>query len=214
MGAILPSHLREYRKAECAVFRRTGEQFGGLSNMAPGFPILIGDVAIRTSEALYQACRFPYHPDVQRLIIDQRSPMTAKMKSKPYRAVTRSDWDAVRIKIMRWTLRVKLAQNWDTFGGLLRSTGTMPIVEDSHKDAFWGAKAAGGGRLIGRNILGRLLMELRQDLEGIDSDFLRSVEPPAITDFLLLETPIGVVHGYDSKMTSRELVTAGQLHLL
>jgi len=45
--------------------------------------------------------------------------MTAKMVSKPHRKDSRSDWDEVRVQIMRWCLRVKLAQHWETFGELL-----------------------------------------------------------------------------------------------
>src|SRR5690606_2680418 len=94
-----------YYPAESAVFLKTNERFGGLSNMAPGFPIVLNGVRIRTSEALFQACRFPRRPDVQRQIIDDPSPMTAKMRSKPFRSDTRPDWDAVRGKILRWCLR-------------------------------------------------------------------------------------------------------------
>src|SRR5690606_37437152 len=107
----------------------TNEVFGGLSNMAGGFPLRVNGIRILTSEALYQACRFPKRPDVQRLIIGENSPMTAKMKSKPYRQDTRPDWDQVRVKIMRWCLRVKLAQNWHKFSELLLATGDKPIVE-------------------------------------------------------------------------------------
>src|SRR6185436_824364 len=108
----------------------------------------------------YQACRFPSLPDVQRMIIGEKSPMTAKMLSKPYRGQSRPDWLAVRVKIMRWCLRLKLAQNWQTFGELLYASNDSPIVEDSRKDDFWGARAGGDGNLVGQNILGRLLMEL------------------------------------------------------
>ena len=81
------TNFRIYRRAECIVFRKTKEPFGGLSNMASGYPIKIGGFRILTSEALYQACRFPHMREVQRLIIGQRSPMTAKMKSKPENGV-------------------------------------------------------------------------------------------------------------------------------
>src|SRR5262245_58897838 len=121
---------RTYQRTECVVFLKTNEPFGGLSNMAGGYPLHVNGTRILTSEALYQACRFPDLPDVQRLIIEQKSPMSAKMVSKPYRSQTREDWDDVRVDIMRWCLRVKLAQNWDRFGELLRSTGERPIVEE------------------------------------------------------------------------------------
>lgn len=114
--------MRTYARTGSAVFCKTKERYGGLSNMAGGFPLCVNGVRIRTSEALYQACRFPHRPEAQRLIIDQRSPMAAKMESDPHRHDSRGDWTRVRVPIMRWCLRVKLAQHWDAFGELLRST--------------------------------------------------------------------------------------------
>jgi type I restriction enzyme S subunit len=190
--------IRTYSRAECAVFSKTKEGFGGLSNMAGGFPLRVNGIRILTSEALYQACRFPHLLNIQRLIIQQNSPMTAKMKGKPYRDDSRPDWDRVRVKIMRWCLRVKLVQNWNTFSALLLKTGERPIVEESRKDDFWGAKAVDENTLVGMNVLGRLLMELRElvKTEGRES-FLR-VEPLAIPDFRLEGRPIEPIIGQTS----------------
>ena len=192
------SQVRTYDPVASVVFLKTNERFGGLSNMAPGFPLRVNGVRIRTSEALYQACRFPHMPDVQQKIIDEHSPMTAKMRSKPFRKDSRPDWDAVRVKIMRWCLRVKLAQNWREFGRLLLATEDRPVVEQSRKDVFWGAKIAEDGSLVGMNVLGRLLMELREQLKGDGSENLRAAEPLAIPEFLLLQQPIGTICATDS----------------
>lgn len=190
--------LRTYQRADVVVVHKTKESFGGLSNMASGFPLRINGVRILTSEALYQACRFPHLPEVQREIIGQHSPMTAKMKSKPHRKDSRPDWDHVRTKIMRWCLRVKLAQNYDEFGRLLLATKDRPIVEQSRKDDYWGAKAVGVAdeTLIGQNILGRLLMELRELLKNDEDGTLKTVPPLSIPDFLLLGQPIETVTAY------------------
>ncbi len=189
---------RTYLRHECAVFRKTAETFGGLSNMAPGYPVRLNGVRLFSVEALYQACRFPHRIEVQRLIVGQHSPMTAKMVSKPHRADSRPDWDQVRVKVMRWCLRVKLATHFSKFTQLLLSTGDRPIVEDSRKDAFWGAIPVDTATLVGRNVLGRLLMELRDEVRrGVE---LRRVEPPAVGNFLLLGKPIDVL---DLRMEQR-----------
>ena len=195
---------RTYQPAEVVSFRLTKERFGGLSNMASGFPVEVNGVQIATSEALYQACRFPDRPDAQRSIIEQRSPMTAKMKGRRYLQDTRPDWERIRVDVMRWCLRVKLAQNWDSFGKLLLSTGDSPIVEDSRRDAFWGAKRGDEG-LIGTNALGRLLMELREELKEPDQERLRVVEPPPIPNFLLYGQPITQVAFPDSHATQQDI---------
>ncbi len=182
--------IRTYERVQSVVFLKTKDVFGGLSNMAGYFPLEVNGIKIRTSEALYQVCRFPHRMEVQRLIIEQTSPMTAKMKSKPYRKDSRPDWDFVRVRIMRWCLRVKLAQNWESFGKLLLDTGDRSIVEESRNDDFWGAKPKGEKTLIGTNALGRLLMELRDEIKSVGQESLLIVEPLNIQDFLLNGHPI------------------------
>lgn len=192
--------LRTYVRGEVVVVYKTKEDFGGLSNMASGYPLHINGIRILTTEALYQACRFPHMPEVQREIIGQHSPMTAKMKSKPHRKDSRPDWDDVRYKVMRWCLRVKLAQNYEEFGRLLLATRDRPIVEQSRKDDYWGAKLSDetGDTLIGQNVLGRLLMELREKLKDDADGVLKTVPPLGIPDFLLLSKPIETVTSKNS----------------
>lgn len=158
--------------------------------MAPGFPVAVNGIRIRTAEALYQACRFPNNPEIQEAVIAEISPMTAKMRTKPFRkSFSRPDWFSVRTTVMRWCLRVKLAQNSRAFRELLLSTGDLPIVEESRKDDFWGAKPD-GEVLIGANVLGRLLMELRDFAKTAPSEKLLNVPPPDIENFVLLGRPI------------------------
>lgn len=201
--------IRHYNRSEVVAFRKTGEAFGGLSNMAPGFPVRVAGHRIRTVEALYQACRFPHLPDVQAMILNEASPMTAKMRSKPLRGATRPDWDQVRVPVMKWCLRVKLAANWETFGALLRSTDGQAIVEDSRKDDFWGAIPGAAGALTGRNVLGRLLMDLRERLIA-RPDALRSVKPLGIERFALLDDDIGIVDVHSARAVPRRDDNAGR----
>jgi type I restriction enzyme S subunit len=186
-----------YRRAECAVFRKTAETWGEYSNMAGGFPAVVNGTRILTSEALYQACRFPHLPNVQREIIDQASPMAAKMKGKPHRKNSRPDFDELRVPIMWWALRVKLACNYGGFARILMASKDRTIVEDSHKDTFWGAKAVAGdySTLVGHNVLGRLLVALREIARERSAEEVVSVEPPDIKDFLLYGRPISRVVG-------------------
>jgi ribA/ribD-fused uncharacterized protein len=186
-----------YRRTQCAVFRKTNEQFGGLSNMAAGFPLWVNGIEIRTSEAAYQAARFPHLPDVQREILAQASPMAAKMKGKPHRHDSRPNFDADRVQIMWWSLRVKLACNPTRFSQLLASTGERPIVEDSHKDTYWGSVAVKDNPTLlrGANVLGRLLIALRDLVGTFDPRIWQVVAPPAIPGFTLFGNPIGIIDG-------------------
>jgi hypothetical protein len=182
---------RSYPLSESIVFRKTKDDFGGLSNMASGFSLNINDIIIPTAEHLYQACRFPYHPALQFDIINEHSPMTAKWIGRKNIAHTRKDWDMTRFKIMQWVLEVKLSQNWETFGSLLMSTGNKHIVEQAPKDKIWGAVKE-GDMLIGTNALGRLLMLIREKYVKT-SQYKRCVSPVEIPDFLLFGHPIELV---------------------
>ena len=186
------NNYRFYKKDQCISFRKTKEAYGGLSNMASGFPLVINNIFIFSSEALYQCCRFPHLVDVQHQILNQVSPMSSKMVSKPYRNNSRLDWEQYKIRIMKWCLKVKLCQNWDSFSKILLSTGDLPIVEDSYKDTFWGA-IFNGKEYEGINALGRLLMELREEIKIKSKEDFLTVKPLTIDNFLLFGQKINIV---------------------
>ena len=180
-----------YHFDQSIIFRKTKEDFGGLSNMAAGFKLSINKISVKTSEAIYQACRFPHLPEVQEKIIEQKSPMAAKMVGKPFRDKTRSDWNEVRVEVMEWCIRAKLAQNFIGFGSLLEKTYNKKIVEDSHKDDFWGAISEKDAKtLTGQNVLGRLLMKVRKIYFSENKYTLLKVDPLSIPDFNLYSNPI------------------------
>lgn len=183
---------RTYQLDEVIHFQKNNEPYGELSNMS-GLSLVVNGVLILTSEALYQVCKYPENQEAQLEIIAQKSPMAAKYKSRAYRQDVRADWNNVRVKVMRWCIRVKLAQNWDTFGNVLLSTEDRQIVELSKIDSFWGAKPVGNGQLRGENILGRLLMELREEVKTKSPASLKEVVPLTIPDFVLFGSPIGMV---------------------
>jgi ribA/ribD-fused uncharacterized protein len=187
---------RTYKLNEVITFRKTTEKFGGLSNMSSGFSLFVNEINIANTEVLYQACRFPLFPSIQEEIISKTNPMEAKEISRKYLDCTRQDWDAVKFKVMRWCLRVKYIQNLTSFSKLLGETSDKPIVEYSTKDNIWGAIPVKKDLLQGRNVLGRLLMELRGKyvFEKTNVEF---VEPIAIPAFLLFNNSIEKVYCSD-----------------
>lgn len=191
------NHLT-YSKKDSCWFQKVDTEWGGFSNMKGIiYPLLVNKRKILTSEALYQACRFPDFPEIQEEIIKQKSPMASKMKSKPHRfTCTRPDFEDEKVAIMYWCLRVKLACNPNGFGHLLRKSGTKPIVEVSHKDKFWGTMVSktNPNEFEGINVLGQLLMELRKFyLENLESKAYLKVEPLDIPNFKLFGEPVEVV---------------------
>jgi hypothetical protein len=82
--------------------------------------------------------------------------MMAGKNLKPDEIV--DDWDNKKVEVMRIGLLAKFSQNYLLGQALLR-TGDAILIEDSPTDMFW------GGRLEGsQNMLGKLLMEVREEL--------------------------------------------------
>jgi ribA/ribD-fused uncharacterized protein len=192
---------KTYRKDECCAFRKVKGPFGGLSNMAGGFPLVVNDIKIRSTEALYQVCRFPNFPEIQEEIILQKSPMFAKFVSKSYKNQSRKDWDDIQVEIMYWALRLKLAQNLLTFGNLLKSTTDKNIVEHSRNNEFWGTISDKGDDsiLIGANVLGQLLELLRDDFQPTIHGRVIVIPPPDIPDLFLYGKKIQDVVVYNDR---------------
>ena len=69
----------------------------------------------------------------------------------------RRDWESMKDNVMRIALRAKFTQ-YPALKDLLLSTGDEQLVEHTEKDTYW----ADGGDGSGKNMLGKLLMELRQ----------------------------------------------------
>lgn len=187
--------IRRYNKSDVISFAKTSAHFGELSNMAPRFPLFINEVLVHSSECLYQACKYPLCPEIQREIIEQSNPMVAKEISRKYQDYVRKDWDVIKFKVMGWCLATKLIQNWDTFSIVLRETGDKAIVEYSVKDSIWGAMPE-GDYLVGQNALGRLLMQVRKDYL-INERQRYKLQPPDVVGFMLFGFPIGTVYGQD-----------------
>lgn len=174
--------------SDLAVFKKTHEAWGEYSNMASGFPIVINNTLVRSSEALYQALKFTNFPEIQLKIISEKSPMTAKMVGKPYKEMIRTDFEDIKIRLMKWCVRAKLISNYERFKHLLLESNNKIIVEESRRDSFWGAKRDMDGSLIGVNVLGRILMELREELKvGRELEVLGRLDIP---NFLFLGEPI------------------------
>lgn len=174
---------RRYDTSRSVVFWRTRDAFGGLSNMAGDYPLWLPEGSVPSSEALYQALKFPRDPSIQDDILGQANPWLAKRLSEQHAGRARKDWLSVRVNVMRWVLRVKYASWPRAFGDLLRATGTMAIVERSSRDSFWGAIPSRSGELVGTNALGRLLMELREETLETPAEYV--VPGPAFSVPLL-----------------------------
>lgn len=166
--------------SNCVTFLKTNEVFGGLSNMSGEYPIAVNGVRILTSEHLYQALKFPNHPEIQKAILNKPSPIACKWiaNKKEYRSLVQTGWKEVQLEVMEFCLRTKLVWHWVKFGNLLRGTAGKTIFEISSKgNRYWGVSVCDDG-FVGENHLGRLLMKLRDELLGESNEHLRHVVAP------------------------------------
>jgi len=140
-------------------FYKVSDPFGEFSNFT-GFPYELKGVIWATSEHYFQAQKFAgtEHEETVRLI---PSPMAVAKKGRNRSLPLRADWEAVKDDIMREAVRAKFAQH-PALASLLLSTGNAELVEHTTNDNYWGD----GGDGSGRNMLGKILVEIRNELRG------------------------------------------------
>jgi N-glycosidase YbiA len=131
----------------------SGDRFF-LSNFYP-HPFIFRGHRYPTAEHAFQAAKCIDADEAER-IRGAVSPAAAKQIGR--RVSLRSDWDDVRIEVMRGVLAAKFA-DLDLRARLLATEEDELVEENTWNDRFWGRS-----RGIGRNMLGQLLMELRASL--------------------------------------------------
>lgn len=140
-------------------FYRVTEAYGAFSNFS-AHPVKLKGKTWPTTEHYFQAQKFadtPHEEEIRRIA----SPMVAARMGRSRSRPLRRDWEQVKDDVMREALRAKFTQHHE-LRALLLSTGDAPIVEHTQNDRYW----ADGGDGTGRNRLGELLMELREQLKG------------------------------------------------
>jgi len=116
-----------------------------------------------TSEAAYHWEKFPGARcvDVRHHISHALSAHEAFKQAEANKYRRRSDWDDVKVGIMRRILRAKAAQHEYVRRKLLQ-TGDRELIENSWRDDYWGW----GPNRDGQNMLGKLWMEVRAELRA------------------------------------------------
>ena len=141
-------------------YSKLNNEYRGFSNFAPSQMVIKGKV-YRTVEHYFQAMKFPNDPGWAEAIRVAPFPARAKALGAQKDHSPRDDWTRVKEQVMLEGLRAKFQQN----PGLLqqlKDTGTRPLIE-AGPDAYWGE-----GRLKnGKNRLGKLLMQVREEMRQV-----------------------------------------------
>jgi GTP cyclohydrolase II len=136
------------------LFYEKYDEYGGFSNFSNHMFSLEGK-AWRTSEHYYQAQKFKRNSLEYRAVQYAKTANEAKIIAHSYK-YHYQDWNEKRIYFMHNGLIEKFRQNLNLQQELL-NTKESYIVENASDDNYWG---------VGKNILGRLLMYVRDELRG------------------------------------------------
>lgn len=138
------------------------QDFYVLSNFS-AFTLEWRNLRFDTSEAAYHYEKFidgsARANVIANAILRARSAHDAFKLAEENKARRRPDWDGVKVGIMGSILRAKAAQHEYVRRKLL-ATGERELIENSWRDSFWGW----GPNRDGKNMLGRLWMEIRGEL--------------------------------------------------
>ena len=159
--------IERYPKDKTVAFCSVDQPWGLFSNFGRT-PLVVDGVPFDCTEKLFQIMKFT--DDVSRKAIYSVKGQTIKMKAKHFEkaGTVRPDWGEIIVDAMKFCLMEKYRQNEAFREELDRSRGLF-IVEDQttfpkKSPDTWGVKlSADGSEFVGPNLMGRLLMELRDN---------------------------------------------------
>jgi len=109
-----------------------------------------------TVEHYFQAKKFDDEAHVEK-IRNAKTPSSAKSLGRSRKVKIRQDWEHIKDEVMRKAVRKKF-ETHDDLRGILLATGKRELIENAPRDYYWGC----GACRTGKNMLGKLLMEVRE----------------------------------------------------
>jgi N-glycosidase YbiA len=139
-------------------FYSTRGEFGCFSNFSRHH-VFLKDKIWKTTEHYFQAQKFSDTVFEEQIRL-AHSPKEAAEMGRDRKKPLRKDWEVVKDEIMLDALKAKFTQHKD-LKEILLSTGDAKLVEHTANDRYWGD----GGDGSGLNMLGKLLMQVRDELK-------------------------------------------------
>lgn len=157
--------IQVYPIEQSVFFHKKTDDHWILSNMA-SCPLEIEGIPFKSSEHLFQTLKFATQESVL-AVYNSNSP---KMTAKHYQKLDghrREDWGQILVDVMKFCLHQKYEQCSEFKEELERTKGYHIVeLQDAKNDKEstsangWGVKSK-GQNYVGANLMGRLLMELR-----------------------------------------------------
>jgi len=148
-------------------FYSPSDLYGEFSNFAyPMEPILTMGYVVDTSEHFFQAMKFiTTDPAYAKQVLKASGPGEAARMGRDRSKPLRKDWESIKDDVMRIAVFTKFTQ-FPYLKKRLLDTGDALLVEHTDKDSYW----ADGGDGSGKNMLGKILMEIRGYIRNPSSD--------------------------------------------
>lgn len=138
-------------------FYKTNDPHGFLNNFTHA-PMFIFGRWWADVEHAFQAAKTLIKEE-QDLIWKSDTPRKAKDLGQ--KVTLRPDWENIKVNVMKKCVLAKFLQNHNLRFQLMQ-TGDEELIEDSPVDWFWGIGKDG----VGKNMLGKVLMEVRKELKS------------------------------------------------
>jgi len=136
-------------------------------------PFQVDSVTYPTVEHYFQWSKAKQFGDgaIADKILKTPSPKAVKALGRKVKDFVKEDWDKTKDGVMRTAVKAKFIQHPDLKTKLME-TGARPIGEASARDKYWGigtsadtSKAKDPTKWPGKNVLGKMLIELRTELK-------------------------------------------------
>lgn len=151
----------DYPAGRTVAFNKTDEAWGVLGNFA-ATPLLVDGVVFDCVEKLFQVMKFT-DPAARKAVYARKGmPIKWTAKGLERDGRCRSDWGEHLVDVLKFCLVTKYSQS-EAFRAELARTGGRFIVEQAHgrADTYSARLSDDGTTWSGGNLMGRLLMELR-----------------------------------------------------
>ena len=154
--------MNDYPADRTVVVGSTKEEWGILGNFSLS-PLVVDGVPFDCAERLFQVMKLT-DPAIRRAVYVYPKNLFMKKLANKHEEAFRPDWGAIFLDALKFAMMAKYEQ-CEAFRAKLARTGDRFIVERTHKtlDSYCAELSADGTTWHGSNLMGRLLMELRDN---------------------------------------------------
>lgn len=154
--------IKHYPYNQCALVKTAADEWGILGNFGRA-SVVVNGVEFSNTEKLFQCMKFAHMPVIQEIYAQNNMSIKMKARKKEYEIYERKDWPRYFLDALKFVLVTKYEQSEDFRNELERSKGLYIVEDESSRnqvaDAYGTVRV--GDEMVGPNLLGQFLMELR-----------------------------------------------------